>query len=222
MKKNKPLTSPSKAPYKDRKKARNDLGIDDPLIEEEEKAADDEKLLAKALEEGLIKPEPIKLWEATDADAGRMNKEGRPVIFESAERLRKACTGYFELMHANPEYKSEFKEGAIRNLPCRPLFTLKGLGLYLGVGESYWRDKRAEMSKRKDTEAAEFSAVIQWVDDIVTENKYQGATHGFFKATIISQELGFSTNVNIEVNDKRKETQELFPTQLVSGLEGLV
>jgi hypothetical protein len=197
------------------KKARRDVGIPEISAKEMDKEEQDEN--AETTAEyfkscGLIEPEPYKPWKALHKDAGKRDGAGRPLIFETAEQLQEAVNGYFEQTTANPVHKAEFKEGRIRSVAMKPLFTITGLCLYLGVGESFWRDTRKE--KKDDPQ---FSAVFQWADAVITQNKFEGAALGFFKENIIAREMGLKDHVIQEVEDKRKQIDELFPTDVDPG-----
>jgi hypothetical protein len=183
---------------------------------DEAQAAQDEKTLEAMKAQGLLVPDMVKPWEVMHPEAHKRTKSepgvmGRPVLFETPEALREAAMAYFKYTYENPEYKAEFKDGLIRNIPTRPLFTIDGLRIYLGVGESFWRDKRA--ATKGD---ADFSAVFEWVDSVIRDNKIKGATLGFFKENIVAREY-VKEHVVTEVEDKRKSVDDLFPPEIDLG-----
>ena len=196
------------------KTSRRELGI--PEVKDEEEAIDqarmDELQLESMKAAGIIVPPAPRPWVDISPKAGKKNELGRPVIFETAEDLKEAVTGYFEHEYNNPEYKAEFKEGLVRSTPLKPLLTITALCIYLGVNEKFWREKRLE--KKDDPD---FSPVFDWADQVMYNNKFQGAAKGFFKENIIARELGLKDHTIAEVEDKRKAVGEAFPDVLNLG-----
>lgn len=195
--------------------ARRDLGI--PEVKGEEEAEDqakaDELTIEAMKAQGLIVPPQPRPWEVISPKAGKKNDFGRPVLFETAEELKRAAMEYFQHEYDNPEYKAEFKDGLIRSTPTRPLLTITGLCIYLGVGERFWREKRQE--KKDDPD---FSPVFEWADQVMYNNKFQGAAKGFFKENIIARELGLKDHTIAEVEDKRKAVSDAFPDIVSEGM----
>lgn len=207
-----------------RSKAREDLHIPDMARKEigkEEADENAEKALASLKAAGLIAPEQPKPWEVLHPDAHKRTepkegaKMGRPVLFETPDVLRDAVMAYFKHVYDNPEYEAVFKDGLVRYMPKRPLLTLDGLRTYLGTGPSFWRDKRDEMKDNPD-----FSAVFEWADQIVRNNKITGATLGFFKENIVAREY-VKEHVVTEVGAIQKSISDLFPDDLDLGEVGV-
>lgn len=198
------------------KTARRELNIPEIAAKEMDKEEQDENA-EKAADFmkscGLLEPEPYKPWKALHKEAGKNNNMGRPLIFETADDLKQAVNGYFEQTSANPVHRAEFKEGRIRSVALKPLFTITGLCLYLGVGEKYWRAKREET---KDD--PHFSPVFDWADSVIKQNKFEGAALGFFKENIIAREMGLKDHVIQEVEDKRKQIDALYPPEIDPGV----
>lgn len=203
-----------------RSKARVDLKLPEMAqkeIDKEEEDENAERTLESMRAAGLVAPPASRPWETVHPDAFKRTtpeegaKMGRPVIFETADAMREAVLRYFKHVYDNPEYEAVFKEGLVRYMPKRPLLTIDGLRTYLGVGESFWRDKRAAM---KDD--ADFSAVFEWADQVIRDNKITGATLGFFKENIVAREY-VKEHVVTEVGGIQKTVGDLFPPDLDLG-----
>lgn len=197
------------------KKARRDVGIPEIAAKEMDKEEQDKNAesMADFMEScALIAPEQVRPWEVVSPEAGKKNKEGRPILFETADSLREAILGYFKHAYQHPEHKAEFKDGRLRYVPLQPILSISGVCIYLGVGANFYRNKRNEM---KDN--AEFSAVFEWADETIRKNKVDGAALGFFKENIIAREMGLKDHVIQEVEDKRKQIDELFPKDVDPG-----
>ena len=138
------------------------------------------------------------------------SRHGREVLFASAEALKEAAYEYFDWVSDTPILETKqtqrrtgagadtkkYKQYQAKDETAmtRP-FTLKGLCLYLGVGESWWRDFRAKNTSE------DFSAVISQIEDIIYVQKFEGAAVGIFNANIISRDLGLV--------DKKEHSGEL-------------
>lgn len=61
---------------------------------------------------------------------------------------------------------------------------------------------------RKDPD---FSPIITHIQGCIYTQKFEGAAAGLLNSSIISKELGLTTNLVVE--DKRKTVEELFPTE---------
>ena len=66
-------------------------------------------------------------------------------------------------------------------VPRLRALTLAGLCVHLGIGRSTWRDYRARPA---------FSPVIEWVENTVWVNQFEGAAAGLFDRRIVARMLG--------------------------------
>ena len=135
-----------------------------------------------------------KFWQ-------RRSKHGRDKLFESPELLWEAACEYFQWCDDNPWLKIDFKgKDADRvEIPTEIPYTMKGLCLYLGCNDAYFRNfKNQERSNSED-----FSSVIERIEDTIYNQKFTGATVGAFNANIIARDLGLSDHSKVEhANDK--------------------
>ena len=112
---------------------------------------------------------------------------------EGALKLQEACEDYFEWCEKNPlkEDKAFSYEGDIihTNLDKVRAFTLAGLGIYVDVGGSTWRDWR---QTRQD-----LWAVMDWAEQVIRDQKFVAAAAGLLNANIISRDLGLADKQEI-------------------------
>jgi hypothetical protein len=115
---------------------------------------------------------------------------GRPLEFKTPQELWDKCVDYFEWVEKTP--LKETKPFAFRGrvtkaqLPLRRIMTLAGLRIHIGIAEPTWADYRA----RED-----FSGVCALVEEIIRNQKLEGAAAGQFNAMIIARDLGLRDNV---------------------------
>lgn len=112
-------------------------------------------------------------------------KDGRGKIFETPEDLYNICNDYFEWCETNP-LKEEVvfhAQGVITKTTIdkkRP-FTLIGLCIFLGITKKCFNN----YEDRED-----FLHVTTCIREIIYNQKFEGATTGFFNANIIARDLG--------------------------------
>lgn len=122
---------------------------------------------------------------------------GRPKKFDSPEALWEKCVGYFDWVNDNPfiEHKATQFQGVqvdMHNELQRPM-TKEGLAIFLGIHYSTWM----EWAKPE----SEFSEVVKHADQIIYDNKFSGATAGFFNSNIIARDLGLSDKKDLTSSD---------------------
>jgi len=111
---------------------------------------------------------------------------GRRRRFADPDALEAACIRYFEWCAANPLIRHEpvvyrGKVTMMLAVPRLRALTLAGLCVHLGIGRSTWRDYRARPA---------FSPVIEWVENTVWVNQFEGAAAGLFDRRIVARMLG--------------------------------
>lgn len=125
-----------------------------------------------------------QIWEV-------MPKLGRPQFFDSPEDLWERAMGYFKWAIDNPWYRHEaIKSGdyagsTMKVATARP-FTLHGLCVYLGCTTSYFRTFKVEERVNKEA----FLAVFDKLEEIIYQQKFEGAAVGAFKENLIARDLG--------------------------------
>lgn len=139
------------------------------------------------------KPESKQLWEVAP-------KPGRPRKFQNEDELWEHFLAYVKFIDDNPWFQLENKvvDKAIEEVytPRRIPYSIGGLCVFLGVGESYFR----EFMNGHKSGGDEFSPVIEKIKKTIETQQLQGASAGFFNANIISRVLGLA--------DKQEVTQK--------------
>ncbi len=123
------------------------------------------------------------------------SKHGRDKLFSTPKILWEESCNYFQWVDENPLIEIVIEKKKVNGigdkivkeqLPKMRPYTLHGLCLYLDCSTSYFREfKSSERGKDKD-----FMAVITRIEEIVYNQKFEGASSGFFNANIISRDLG--------------------------------
>lgn len=136
------------------------------------------------------------------------SKHGRDIAFSSPTVLWEACCEYFQWVDEHPLIEEDFRGKDIERVELKKMrpYTLYGLCIFLDVNSSWWRDSRARLKNDAD-----FSAVFQKVDEIIYNQKFEGAAAGFFNANIIARELGL-------VDKKEQELKVVDP--LIISFDG--
>lgn len=126
------------------------------------------------VEEGSKKP----LW--------KLANYGRPRIINTPEELGEKAKEYFEWVDNNPilepKLVNEHGFSVEKDLQKLRPMTVSGLCVFLGIARTTWYDWS------KSTH--DFSNIISIINEIMTEQKFSGATAGVFNANIIARDLG--------------------------------
>jgi hypothetical protein len=138
-------------------------------------------------------------------------KHGRDKLFKTPELLWEAACEYFTWVEQNPLYelKAFNYQGEIVNaeLPKMRAMTLSGLCFYLGCNEAYFRNFKNQ--KRED--AKDFSSIIEQIETIIYNQKFQGAAADLLNANIIARDLGLRDNTDLtSKGDKINNSPLLF------------
>lgn len=131
-------------------------------------------------------PAGNRFWEARSS-------HGRDRIFKSPDDFWSACVEYFEWVEANPLY--EMKPFAFQGVVTQEsvakmrAMTIAGLCNFLGIVRSTWD----EYAKRED-----FSEVVSRVDQIIRQQKFEGAAADLLNPNIIARDLGLADSNKTE------------------------
>lgn len=119
-------------------------------------------------------------------------KHGRDKIFETPESLWEAACEYFQWCEDNPLYECKafsFQGEVIKaDLPKMRAMTMSGLCFYLGVNDAYFRQLTDE----------DFSTVVQQIETVIYNQKFQGAAADLLNANIIARDLGLVDKQGLE------------------------
>ena len=142
--------------------------------------------------------------------------QGQPKVFEDPQLLLEAFEEYVEYVRETPWMRNELVKGGdmagmVMEVPTARPITLEGFTDFVGLTHSWWRSLRARL-KKSDTEADRvYATVVEKIDKAIYNQKYEGAAVGAFNANIIARDLGLVDKKEIEVDDKREETGNVFP-----------
>lgn len=153
-----------------------------------------------------------KFWEIR-------SKHGRDKLFASAALMWEAAVEYFEWCHNNPLMEVEMKvmnvgKNKISKLvpvrhPKMRVFTMHGLCSYLECNTQYFN----EFKKSLKPEQKDFSFVIGRIEETIYNQKFTGASAGFFNSNIIARDLALV--------DHKKEDGEVVQYQVPISKEEL-
>ena len=122
---------------------------------------------------------------------------GRNPIFKKPKDLWEAACEYFEWAQTNPISAQDNK--GTKNVNevdfVRP-FTIYALCIYLDIGRSTWNDYR---------DNNDFSLVVHKIDDIIYNQKFEGAAVGIFNHNIIARDLGLTDKTDITSKGEKIE-----------------
>jgi hypothetical protein len=140
----------------------------------------------------------------------RRTKHGRDKLFASPELLWQAACEYFQYCEDNPLNEVKvFGTGKRANVPKMRAMTLSGLCLYLGCNEAYFRQFRSNLPQGEQG----FSTVIDQIETVIYNQKFQGASAGLLNANIISRDLGLAERSNVDVTT---DLSQLSDEQLIT------
>jgi hypothetical protein len=130
-----------------------------------------------------------QLWKFHEKTGGGSTK-----IFDKPTDLWAESMKYFRWCDSNPlkEQKILASGKKVNGNKLRP-YTIKGLCLFLNIGERTWN----RYQKRE-----EFAEMCEKIADIIFTQKFEGAAAGFFSANIIARDLGLKDASDVTTNGK--------------------
>ena len=124
------------------------------------------------------------------------NKHGRDKLFTTPQLLWEAAEEYFEWVESNPMKGSKpfayMGEITVAEFPIMRAMTVSQLCFYLGCNEAYFRQFKLSLEKKTDETSKDFSTVINDIENIIYNQKFQGASGNLLNANIIARELGLA------------------------------
>jgi len=123
-------------------------------------------------------PKGNQYWRLADPE-----KIGRNRIFESPTDLWNQAIEYFVYIDENPIEVVEEETGSNghkkKTKKLQRPYTWDGLYIYLGISHlDFYKERK------------EFLGVIEHLDKIIRNNKFEGASSGIFNSNIIARDLG--------------------------------
>ena len=124
------------------------------------------------------------------------SKHGRDKIFSSPEILWDACNEYFQVTSTRVWVKKDWvgKDALEVNRETSVPFTQAGLYIFLNIVAQTW----LEYKKLQD-----FSDVIARAEQIIYNQKFEGAAVGAYNANIIARDLGLAEKKDVEKTIKK-------------------
>lgn len=152
------------------------------------------------------------------------SSHGRKPVFGSPDALWDACQEYFHWNHDNPlyEHKVFHASGVIteKSVPKMRAMSIAGLCNFLDIGKRTW-DKYRSLN--------DFSLVVEAVEEIIRQQKFEGASADLLNANIIARDLKLvehtkdtsdKTNYNININsDMPAQEAAALYKQMIKGEE---
>lgn len=131
------------------------------------------------------------LWE-------RRSKHGRDKIFQDADTLWSDAMEYFKHCDTNPWPEQDWvgKDAIPVTRYKKVPYTWTGLALYLDV------DTRTLHSSKDISD--DFLHIYSRIENIIYTQKLEGASNGFFNASIIARDLKLAETQDISVTAKGK------------------
>lgn len=122
-----------------------------------------------------------RFWEARSS-AGPKPK------FETAEALWSACAEYFEWVEAHPLWEDGLVtfQGMAKHEPLAKMraMTISGLCLFLDIDFTTWQAWKQDRS--------DLSHIITRAEDVIRQQKFEGASAGLLVPSIIARDLGLA------------------------------
>lgn len=151
-------------------------------------------------------PAGNRFWEARAS-------HGRPLEFGSPDELWQKCLEYFDWVETNPLYemKAFMFQGQVvtQSMPKMRAMTLNGLCNFLGVTLQTWVNYRNRQ---------EFLDVTTRVDQIMRQQKFEGAAAELLNPNIIARDLGLAEKNELTGKDGGPiKTEDLSARELIAS-----
>lgn len=141
------------------------------------------------------------------------SKHGRDKLFATPILLWDAACEYFEWCEKNPIEAQDNKGTKNVNVVKfnRP-FTLKGFCLFCDATEHWYDNFKAALKEENDKD---FLYICRKIEDIIYNQKFEGATIGIYNANIIARDLGLSDSQKVQQNTiiEYKNVSKQFPDE---------
>jgi len=118
------------------------------------------------------------------------SKHGRDKLFTTPDLLWQAACEYFQWCEDNP-ISAEDNKGTknVNTVKFNRPFTLKGFCLYCDATEHWYYEFKKGLKPEKDKD---YLYICRKIEDIIYNQKFEGASIGIFNANIIARDLGLS------------------------------
>jgi hypothetical protein len=129
------------------------------------------------------------------------SKHGRDVIFKTPEALWQAACEYFEATDERKWTKKDWvgKDATLVTRETDTPYTLRGLCIFLDVNSGYWSEFKATNRAKE----LDFTEIITRIEDVIYNQKFEGASVGAFNASIIARDLGLKEQTDITTQGEK-------------------
>lgn len=127
------------------------------------------------------------------------SKHGRDLLFKTPDLLWEAACEYFEHTDSRKWIKKDWvgKDATEVERESTPPYTIQGLCLYLDCGVNFWHQfKHSENFK-------DFSFIVTRIEQIIYNQKFEGAAVGAFNSSIIARDLGLKEQTDITTGNEK-------------------
>jgi len=129
------------------------------------------------------------------------SKHGRKALFTNPKKLWEAACEYFQWCEDNPLWEAKaFQnkgEVIIAELPKMRAMTLGQLCFYLNCTKDYFHQFKESKTYKENKD---FSIIIKEIENIIYNQKFQGAAADLLNSNIIARDLGLIEKRQSEVN----------------------
>lgn len=136
------------------------------------------------------------------------SKHGRDKLFATPELMWDAACEYFEWCDENPLYESKafaFQGSVtVEEMPIMRAMTLSQLCFYLNCNEAYFRQFKSNLTEKDK----DFSTVINDIEQVIYNQKFQGAAGNLLNANIIARDLGLTDKTASDITTNGKDLSQ--------------
>lgn len=148
------------------------------------------------------------------------SKHGRDKLFATPELLWEEACNYFEWCDKTPiktdeVIKSGILAGTLIKVPKKRPYTIQGLCIYLGVHSEYFRRFKEEQKDKTDEISKDFCRVVAHIEEIIYQQKFEGAVVGLFNSNIIARDLGLRDKQDLTSNGEQIATPTAIQVQII-------
>lgn len=128
----------------------------------------------------MVAPKGNEFWKIR-------SKHGADKIFSDPNKLWESCCEYFQWVTDNPLFESKVvsRNGEPEEfvLPKMRAMTIAGLCFYLKISDDTWRRYRDDQ---------DLCGVIANAEQVIYQQKFEGASAGLLNSNIIARDLGLT------------------------------
>lgn len=134
-------------------------------------------------------PKGNRFWEARAS-------HGRPALYDDPKKLWKDCVEYFQWVMDNPliAYETVKYEGkgTLMEVPRLRAMTIMGLCSFLQISQKTWGNYR---------DKEDFVPVITRAEEVIKQQKFEGAAAELLNANIIARDLGLADKKQLDLGN---------------------